>query len=83
MNGHTIVGDGTAAQLAAMLTGVSERDNPEARRGFPGMKSLRGKICCYYQNIIQIVIHIAYKMNNLAHNLKGPWLKYVTPKITI
>ena len=48
MNGHTIVGDGTAAQLAAMLTGVSERENPEARRGFPGIESLRKNLLLPY-----------------------------------
>ena len=32
--GHTIVGDGTTAQLTAMLTGVPESKNPEARRGW-------------------------------------------------
>jgi len=36
MKGHTIVADGTTGQLTAMLTGVPERDHPEARRGFPG-----------------------------------------------
>ena len=34
MNGHTIVGDGTTAQLTAMLTGIPEKEQPEARRGF-------------------------------------------------
>ena len=32
-NGQTIVGDGTTFQLSAIMTGVSQRDNPEARRG--------------------------------------------------
>ena len=31
--GHTIVGDGTTAQLIAMLTNLKERVAPEARRG--------------------------------------------------
>ena len=30
--GKTIVGDGTTAQLAAMLTGIAEKNQPEARR---------------------------------------------------
>ena len=30
--GETIVGDGTTAQLAAMLTGIAEKEQPEARR---------------------------------------------------
>ena len=30
--GETIVGDGTTAQLSAMLTGIAERKQPEARR---------------------------------------------------
>ena len=32
--GHTIVGDGTTAQLCAMLTGKNEEELPEARRGY-------------------------------------------------
>nr|XP_047146442.1 uncharacterized protein LOC101236318 isoform X2 [Hydra vulgaris] len=32
LNGHTIVGDGTTAQLAAILTGEHEKNLPEARR---------------------------------------------------
>ncbi|EDO44909.1 predicted protein, partial [Nematostella vectensis] len=36
--GHTIVGDGTTAQLCAMLTGIDERYQPEARRRMPGAK---------------------------------------------
>ena len=31
--GHTINGDGTTAQLCAILTGINEEDLPEARRG--------------------------------------------------
>ena len=33
--GHTIVGDGTTAQICAMFTGITEQDLPEARRSFP------------------------------------------------
>ena len=33
-SGHTIVGDGTTAQLCAMFTGINEQDLPEARRSF-------------------------------------------------
>ena len=36
--GEGIVGDGTTAQLTAMLTGTPEEDQPEARRGRPGAK---------------------------------------------
>ena len=36
--GHTIVGDGTTAQLCAMFTGLNEQQLPEARRSFPGAK---------------------------------------------
>ncbi|XP_073234705.1 uncharacterized protein [Porites lutea] len=32
MRGETIVGDGTTAQLAALLTGIAEKDQPEARK---------------------------------------------------
>lgn len=32
--GHTIVGDGTTAQLCAILTGLNEQQLPEARRSF-------------------------------------------------
>ena len=32
LTGKTIVGDGTTAQLTAMLTGIAEKDQPEARR---------------------------------------------------
>ena len=31
--GQTVVGDGTTAQLAALMTGVSVKDSPEARKG--------------------------------------------------
>ncbi|XP_028403231.1 uncharacterized protein LOC114525964 [Dendronephthya gigantea] len=33
--GYSIVGDGTTPQLTAMLTGQTEAELPEARRGFP------------------------------------------------
>ncbi|KAK3733622.1 hypothetical protein QZH41_016397 [Actinostola sp. cb2023] len=33
--GNTIVGDGTTAQLCAMLTGIPEEEQPEARRSKP------------------------------------------------
>ncbi|PFX24499.1 uncharacterized protein LOC111331587 [Stylophora pistillata] len=32
LEGETIVGDGTTAQLCALLTGIAEKDQPEARR---------------------------------------------------
>ena len=35
LNGHTINGDGTTAQLCALLIGMLEEDLPEARRGRP------------------------------------------------
>ena len=35
-NGHTVVGDGTTAQIAGQLTGMDELDLPEARKGKPG-----------------------------------------------
>ena len=35
-NGHTIVGDGTTAQLCAMFTGLNEQQLPEARKSFSG-----------------------------------------------
>lgn len=38
--GEGIVGDGTTAQLTAMLTGIAEEKQPEARRGKPGAKSV-------------------------------------------
>lgn len=34
--GHSAVGDGTTEQLAAMLSGKGEREQPESRRGMPG-----------------------------------------------
>ena len=34
-SGETIVGDGTTAQLSAMLTGIAEKKQPEARRSEP------------------------------------------------
>ena len=34
--GHSIVGDGTTAQLCAIFTGFNEQDLPEARRSFSG-----------------------------------------------
>ncbi|XP_020917032.2 uncharacterized protein LOC110254391 [Exaiptasia diaphana] len=38
MKGQTIVGDGTTAQLCAMLTGIAEQNQPEARRSKPNSK---------------------------------------------
>jgi len=38
--GHSIVGDGTTAQLSAILAGAFEWDFPESRRGFPGGKHI-------------------------------------------
>ena len=38
--GHSIVGDGTTAQLSAILAGAFEWDFPESRRGFPGGKNI-------------------------------------------
>ena len=38
--GHSIVGDGTTEQLAALLTGKGEQDNQESRRGEPGAKPI-------------------------------------------
>ncbi|XP_047126415.1 uncharacterized protein LOC100210485 [Hydra vulgaris] len=35
LNGHTIVGDGTTAQLAAILIGEHEKNLPESRRSMP------------------------------------------------
>ncbi|KAL9978381.1 hypothetical protein ACROYT_G015887 [Oculina patagonica] len=35
LEGETIVGDGTTAQLCAMLTGIAEKVQPEARRSEP------------------------------------------------
>ena len=40
--GHTIVGDGTTAQLAGMLTGIAEEEQPEARRSMPYAKPCDG-----------------------------------------
>ena len=40
--GHTIVGDGTTAQLTAMLTGKHIEEQYEARTGKPGAKPLDG-----------------------------------------
>lgn len=34
--GHSAVGDGTTEQLAALLSGKGEREQPESRRGMPG-----------------------------------------------
>ena len=38
--GQSIVGDGTTAQLSALLTGAFEWDFPESRRGFAGGKPI-------------------------------------------
>lgn len=38
--GHSIVGDGTTAQLSALLAGAFEWDFPESRRGFDGGKPI-------------------------------------------
>eukprot|EP00112_Aurelia_sp_Birch-Aquarium-sp1_P005764 Seg1653.6 transcript_id=Seg1653.6/GoldUCD/mRNA.D3Y31 product="hypothetical protein" protein_id=Seg1653.6/GoldUCD/D3Y31 len=39
-DGQSIVGDGTTAQLSAMLTGALEWELPESRRGFAGAKPI-------------------------------------------
>ena len=40
IQGHTIVGDGTTAQISAIFAGELEDKLPEARKGYPksGMK---------------------------------------------
>lgn len=40
--GHSAVGDGTTEQLAALLSGKGEREQPEARRGKPGAQVVDG-----------------------------------------
>ncbi|XP_078368741.1 uncharacterized protein LOC144652563 [Oculina patagonica] len=40
LEGETIVGDGTTAQLCAMLTGIAEKAQPEARRSEPSSDSV-------------------------------------------
>lgn len=40
LQGETIVGDGTTAQLCAMLTGIAEKEQPEARRSEPNAKTV-------------------------------------------
>eukprot|EP00111_Clytia_hemisphaerica_P010755 TCONS_00031414-protein len=37
---NSIVGDGTTAQISAMLTGVAEKDQYETRRGFPNTRTV-------------------------------------------
>ena len=41
-SGHSAVGDGTTEQLAALLSGRGESEQPEARRGMPGAKVVDG-----------------------------------------
>ena len=38
--GHSAVGDGTTAQLAALLSGKDEEEQPESRRGKPGAQGV-------------------------------------------
>ncbi|XP_031550899.1 uncharacterized protein LOC116288272 [Actinia tenebrosa] len=38
LNGQTIVGDGTTAQLSAILTGIPEHHQPESRKAFRNAK---------------------------------------------
>ena len=40
--GHSAVGDGTTEQLAALLSGKGEREQPEARRNQPGAQVVDG-----------------------------------------
>ena len=40
--GHSAVGDGTTEQLAALLSGMGEQEQPEARKGMPGAKVVDG-----------------------------------------
>ena len=42
MTGYNIVGDGTPQALLPILTGRTERELPEARRGFPGATTVDG-----------------------------------------
>ncbi|XP_066933796.1 uncharacterized protein [Clytia hemisphaerica] len=39
-NANSIVGDGTTAQVSAMLTGIAEEDQYETRRGFPNTRTV-------------------------------------------
>lgn len=40
LQGETIVGDGTTAQLSAILTGIAEKEQPEARKSEPNAESV-------------------------------------------
>ncbi|KAL9978380.1 hypothetical protein ACROYT_G015885 [Oculina patagonica] len=40
LEGETIVGDGTTAQLSALLTGIAEKAQPESRRSEPSSDSV-------------------------------------------
>ena len=40
--GYSVVGDGTPQALLPILTGRTERELPEARRGFPGATTVDG-----------------------------------------
>lgn len=39
-SGQTVVGDGTTAQLSAMLTGIPERNQPESRKTYKNAKTV-------------------------------------------
>ena len=42
LKGYNVVGDGTPQALLPILTGHSEPELPEARRGFPGATTVDG-----------------------------------------
>jgi len=42
MTGYSVVGDGTPQALLPLLTGRTEQELPEARRGFPGATTVDG-----------------------------------------
>jgi len=42
LRGYNVVGDGTPQALLPILTGLTEQELPEARRGFAGASSVDG-----------------------------------------
>ena len=59
--GHTIVGEGTAAQITAILVGDHVQKLPEARKGYPDAGKWIFKFCV-------LLLPTLYSLKDLVEN---------------
>ena len=73
--GHTIVGDGTTAQLCAILTGLNEQQLPEARVSYSNSKSVDSWPFIFKdfakQGYVTMFLEDAPKYASFNYRLKG------------